>query len=338
MARSESRERHAQLVAGAVVAVLLGVLAVVTATAHTGALPWSGGTIVRAEFAHVGTTDTNVEVRTNARRVGQVGAVEIRDGHAVVTMRLDGDVPVYADATAALWDQSALGQKFVELRPGTPAAGPLGDAVIPVERTESAHDLADLLDVFDPATRAALATTVRELGSGAAGRGADLQALAASAPDLLPDTGAVAAALASQEADLAGTLEATERLGDRFVGHTEAVRGLLRRAEATLAAVSVDEGRPVGDALAAAPGALDRLRGAAEALPEPLADLGAAMRDVRGGAAALAEATPDLRGALREAGDPLGEVPEVADSAEPALADLRATFADARPLVPGGGP
>lgn len=330
---AEQRERHRRALVGTVVAALLAVAGWVAGTAHTGALPWSGGTVVRAAFADVGTTGTSTEVRTNARRVGQVTAVEVgADGVALVTMRLDGDVPVYADASAALWDQSALGQKFVELRPGTPAAGPLGDVVIPVGRTESAHDLADLLDVFDPATRAALRTALREAGAGTGGHGPDVQAFADTAPELLTGTGAVASALASPEADLAATLGSAARLGERFTGRTEQITSLLRRAEQTLAAVSVDGGAPLGDTLAAAPPVLDHAEAAFDALPAPLADTAAAMTQLQGGAAALGQATPDLRGVLREA--PLGRVPDVADAAVPALEDLTGTLADLRPLVP----
>lgn len=330
----EARERRRSVLVGLVVLAVGAVIGYVTFTAHTGALPGAAATVVRAEFARVGTTDTNTEVRRFAQRIGQVTAIEVRDGRAVVTMRLDGAVPVHADATAALWDQSALGQKFVELRTGTPAAGPLGDVPIPLARTEYAHDLADLLDVFDPATRAALQGAVGELGAGASGRGADVQALAAAAPGLLAGTGTVADALADPAAELPGLLAGSVRLGERFDGRTDAIRTLLRRAEQTLAAVRVDDGRPLADTLASLAPTLEEAGPALDTLPGPLADVTATMRAVGPGARALGAATPDLRGLLAEGAGPLADVPGVADAAEPALADLTDTLADLRPFVP----
>lgn len=241
---------------------------------------------------------------------------------------------MYRNATAALWDQSALGQQFVELDPGDPSAGPLGDAPIPLAQTESAQDIAQLLDVFDPPTRTALRDTLRAVGGGAAGQGEGLHAAVAAAAGLLSDLGTVSAALATPDAELAAFLRTTDGLATHVAGRAEELRALLRQSEQTLAAVHVDQGAPLGATLDAAPGTLRDARGVLDALHDPLPDARQAVQTLRPGVQALGDSTADLRGVLREAVPPLDVVPRVADRADPAVRDLTRTFADARPFVP----
>ncbi|MEJ2861560.1 MlaD family protein [Actinomycetospora flava] len=326
-------ERRRTLIVGVVVLVLAALLLVVVFTANRGHLPGEPTTTVRVAFADIGQTDTNSEVRRGGERIGQVSDVTVSGGRAVATLTLIGDVPVHADARAEIRDQSALAQKYVELIPGSPDA-PLLEGVLPVERTESSHDLADLLDVFDVPTREALRSTVRDVGSGLAGQGPGLGRFVGAAPGMLDDLGTVSGALADPAADLPGTL----RSGASLAGHLEPasaeLAGLLAQSRDTLDALSTDGGEPLGGTVREAADTLPALRTAADDLYAPLADTGSAMRTLGPGAAALGDGTPDLRGTLREAVGPLRKVPDVADRADPALADLTETLAAARPFVP----
>lgn len=312
----------------------LAVIVLFALTASSG-LPGAPTTTVRAAFSNVGAPLTvGDDVRENSSRVGRVSDVRIDQGHAVVTLVLDGNVPVYSDARAAIWDQSALAKKFIELDRGHPDAGRLGDQVIAAEHNVDSADLDQVLDVLDPPTRAALSSTLKETGGGVAGHSQDLHDVLEHAPAILTGLGNTSAALSAPQTDLPALLQRADQLAGALQGHEQQLSDLVAQAGATMRAVGVDNGKPLQDSIKDLPGTLTDARAAFHALDKPLADTRAALVDVCPGVEALSAATPDLRGVLREAPVPLNRVPGVATTANPALADLTRTVADARPLVP----
>ncbi|MDT7664857.1 MAG: phospholipid/cholesterol/gamma-HCH transport system substrate-binding protein [Pseudonocardiales bacterium] len=314
-------------------AVML-VIGYVAFTANQGRLPGTPVTTVRAAFTDVGQLQAGSEVRQNGITIGQVSAVALVNGQPVVTMDVHGGVPMYRDGYAGIWDQSALAQKFVELRAGDPASGPLGDGTLPVSQTESTHDLVQVLDVFDPPTRAALGDALRQLGGGLAGYGPGLHGFIGTAPGVLSDVGELSTTLVSDRTDLPGLLHTSDRLSSRFTGREYQWTELLHQTDETLRALDVDNGKPLGDTVTKLPGTLRAVRTALDDADQPLTDLASATGDLRSGAHSLGRATPDVRGVFREAHAPLDRIPGVSDDAKPAVADLSRTFSDAQSLTP----
>ncbi|MBA0127200.1 MCE family protein [Haloechinothrix sp. YIM 98757] len=333
MGPRESRSVAATVITG--VAGLAGIVLVLylAGTAHTG-LPWQSSTMVQAEFTDTDSLSEGNEVRRNSVRIGKVADIEYEDGIAVVTMRLDGDVDIYADATAEVWDFSVLAAKFVELSPGSPEAGELNGDRIAAEQTTDSADLYELFEVLDEPSREGATSAIRELGSGAAGRSRDLQHFVQSFPGLLADAGEISSALAADAADLPALLRSAERVASRFAGREEQIAGALEQTDATLRALAADGGEPLAESLQRLPGTLDSARTAFQELDAPLGDTQAAFDELRTGARALSESEEDLRGVLRESVEPFGKVPDVAEKATPAVGELSGTFADARPLAP----
>lgn len=90
---------------------------------------------IKAEFDDVTTIEENSRVRVGDVTVGNVTKIELQDWHAVVTMTLQGDVDLPANATATVGQTSLLGSEHVELAPpvGEPPVGRLTDgSVIPL--------------------------------------------------------------------------------------------------------------------------------------------------------------------------------------------------------------
>ncbi|HWJ82432.1 MAG TPA: MlaD family protein [Nocardioides sp.] len=318
----------------------IGTLAVLVVVALVGGIVQTGGalpgkhyTYVTARFTDVGILKTGKDVRTGGVRVGTVSDIAYDDGDAVVTLRLDGDQDVYADATATVANVSALGKKFVDLEPGTPSAGAIGADGIPLENTTASTSLEDVLGALDPRTRKALRGSVGQLATGLNGHSADLNTVLARSPELLGDLDFVTTALTSPQADLTGMVTSADQLVSRFRGREDQIRALLRNADQTLAALAVDDGDPLGQTVAELPSTLSTARGALDALYQPVVDGHRALDALRPGAEALGRSTPELRAFLRDAVGPLHKVPGVADSAEPVLGDLSDTLDDARPLV-----
>lgn len=329
----EFRARALAFKAGLVVLVVLSAVLFVTFKAQTG-MPFAKTTEVQALVSDVHSLRANDAVRQHSKRIGRVSGIEYQDGAALVTMELDGDVEVYRDAKAELWDLSALATKFVELDPGTRASGELGGQPIPASQTQDSADLYQLLEVLDPRTRSAATSTLRELGGGVAGHAEDLQVLLAEAPDLLGDLGTVSAVLAAPDTDLVGLLDDVETLSGRLRGRETELRQLVGRSEQTLAALAADAGEPLRRTVQRLPETLARTEQAMSSLRTPLADTAHAMRALRPGAEALGRSERDLRGFLREAVPVARQVPPVAKDAVPAVEQLTGTVADARPLAP----
>jgi len=276
------------------------------------------------------------DVRVRGQRIGQVHGVHF-DGGPQVEVQLPDGFDLYKDATARIRSRSLLGQKYVQIDPGTPAAGELGHAALPKDHTATVVDIVDLVDTFDDATRNALHTALLETGTGAGGRGPDINDLIAASPDLLADLNLTGRTLTADETRLVAFLVTAERLSGRFTGREQELENLIRQMGDTLLAVATDDGKPLADTVHKLPSTLDALTPALSDLGKAAAALGPAVHDLGPTAAALGAVTPDLRAALRESVPVLGKVPPVSGLATPAVSALTTTFNDARPLAPALG-
>lgn len=330
--RQARRDRRQFIVGLAVLGVVAAILFLV-ATANSG-FPLAKTTTVKAVFDNVGALQVGSEVREHSQRVGRVEDVTYQYGKAVVTLELEGDKDVYQDARAFVWDFSALGQKFVELRRGSSAAGPLGNDVITDSRTTSSVDLAQALAVFDQPTREQARVVLQQLGGGLAGGEEELQDFLRAAPSFLADVGTVSEVLASDRAEVPELLARAEGLSARFDGRHGNIEVLLQQMDKTMAALGVDNSEPLREAVSKLPKSLDEARLSLGDLDKPLADTQIVMSHLRPAAADLSAATPSLRATLRESLSPLHRLSGVVDDAVPAVTELTRTFADARPLAP----
>lgn len=296
-------------------------------------VPGFGRTQVVAHFTDVGALRAGDEVRIADVRSGFVEDIDLVDGEPVVHMRLDGNREVYADASVTIDARSALGQKYVDLDPGTSGAGPL-EASIPLDRTTEPVELDDVLNTFDQKTRTRTQSMLRQVGGGLAGRGAALNEGLQEIDGLLADVATVSDALATdQGADLTRVLRAADLLSSGLVGQQQQLARLTADLATTMEAVGVDNREPLGQTLAKAPSTLRDVRGALATLDEPIADTAQAVTALRPGARALALALPDTRGLLRESVEPLSLVPGVSRDADQAVTALTPVVEDARPVV-----
>ena len=86
---------------------------------------------IKAVFDNVAGLDDESAVRIAGVRKGQVTNIRVLpDGRAEVTMEVDDDVPLHTNAQAGVSNMGLLGEKYIELDPGTPQA-----PVLPTDRT-----------------------------------------------------------------------------------------------------------------------------------------------------------------------------------------------------------
>jgi phospholipid/cholesterol/gamma-HCH transport system substrate-binding protein len=95
----------------------------------------AGAYIIQAQLPDVVNIQPNSRVRVADVSVGNVIRLEVENMHALVTMRIDGDVRLPANSTAKVGETSLLGSMHIELAPPTsePPRGELKDgSLIPL--------------------------------------------------------------------------------------------------------------------------------------------------------------------------------------------------------------
>jgi phospholipid/cholesterol/gamma-HCH transport system substrate-binding protein len=99
-----------------------------------------GAYTVAAQLPDVVVIQPNTRVRVADVNVGNVTKIEVQDWHALVTMRINGDVHLPANSTAKVGQTSLLGSMHIELAPPTdePPKGELKNgSLIPLSRAST---------------------------------------------------------------------------------------------------------------------------------------------------------------------------------------------------------
>ena len=191
------------------VTVLVAIVAVfLSYNANTG-LPFVPTYDLKANLPSGAQLVRGFEVRIGGARVGQISSIEPQqreDGStfAQVTMKLDKEIePLPANTELLVRPRSALGLKYVELRPGRAEQGLESGSTIAIEQaTPEVVEIDDLFNMFDDKARIGSRNSLDGYGAGLAGRGTDLNLAIFALRPLLEDLEPVAANLADPETGL----------------------------------------------------------------------------------------------------------------------------------------
>lgn len=224
-------------------------------------LPWqSGPTEYKAEFttAQAVTPGQGQTVRVSGIKVGSIGDVGLRDGHALVTLDIDHKYRniIHTDASALLRPKTGLKDMFIELTPGTrtaPRAKP--GFVIPVSNTEPDVNIDEILGVLDSDTRAYLQLLVNGAGAGLKGRGGDLAEVFRRLGPTHRDLARVATAVASRRHNLRRLVNSLALLNTELAARKSDLSSLVESASVTLHSFA-NQNQNISRAVAALPGAL----------------------------------------------------------------------------------
>jgi phospholipid/cholesterol/gamma-HCH transport system substrate-binding protein len=207
---------------------------------------------VQAQMPDVDNIEQNSRVRVGDVNVGTVTKIERQGWHALVTMKLNGDVQLPANATAKLGQTSLLGSLHIELAPPTdvPPQGKLRDgSLIPLESSGKY-----------PSTEQTLAAIALLLNGGGIGNIQDI-------------TDALSIAFTGRENDLRSLIEQL----DKAIGYLNDQKHDIIAASESLNNLvgQFAEQKPVVDkALKTIPDALVVLKDQRDNLSEALAQLG----------------------------------------------------------------
>ena len=196
-------------------------------------------------------------VKVNDVPVGTVTDISVGPNWtAMVTVFVNGDVPMPANAQARVRTTSLLGEKFVELLAPQDAEGRIADgATIPLDRTSRAAEVEEVLGslslLLNGGGVAQIRTIANELN----------QALAGNEPEirkLLGDVDALVGALDDRKSEITRALDEINRLSSTLNEHRGQIETALDDLPGGLKELEAQRGQLV-DMLQA----LDRLSGVA---------------------------------------------------------------------------
>jgi phospholipid/cholesterol/gamma-HCH transport system substrate-binding protein len=183
---------------------------------------------VQVEFLDVLDLVPQSAVRVADVPVGRVEEIELADDWtALVTITVNGDVDLPANAVAAIQQSSLLGEKYVELAPpgGREPEGRLDDgALIPLERTNRNVEVEELLGamslVLNGGGLAQLQTINRELGEALEGRESAIR-------DTLSQLDTFIGGLDQQKAEISRALDSANALAETLASRTATIETAL---------------------------------------------------------------------------------------------------------------
>ncbi|WP_308197852.1 MCE family protein [Saccharopolyspora soli] len=189
---------------------------------------------VRVRFADVLDLVPNAGVRVNDVPVGRVSTIGLAPDswQAEVTVEVNGDVKLPANATARLRQSSLLGEKYVELAgppESQPAVGRLADgALIGLDRTSRNPEVEEVLGALSLLLNgggvAQLQDITKELNAALEGREPDVRSLLSNVDELV-------AGLDAQRDDITRALDSINRLSARLNEQRGSIDTALRDLE-----------------------------------------------------------------------------------------------------------
>jgi len=270
--------------------------------------------------------------------VGEIASVQLRDGKAIIGMRIQPKYDrIYKDASVLLRPKTGLKDMVAELTPGTEEAGQLEEGgVIPISQTLPDVNLDEILAALDADTRDYLLLLLNDgaEGLGSERKGQELaQAIRRIEPTALYAR-QINEGLAERRRNLARVVHnfslLTDELGQRdtqlanFVQNSNAVFETLAEQDAALR------------------GTLQRLPGTLNTTQETLGKvdtmaqvLGPTLEDLRPAARALAPALRQTRPFLRETTPIIeDELRPFTRAALPTVQELRPAMRDLAAVTP----
>ncbi len=200
-------------------------------------------------------------VRVAGVRVGDISKVELDGGVADVTMDIDRKyLPVYRDATVLLRPKTGLQDMFLELDPGSRAAGEYDEGdTIPVANTAPDINVDEVLSALDGDTRGYLRMLLVGGGEGLKGRGKDLGELLGSLGPINRDLALVNEKVAERKENLSSLIHNLGELSGRLGEEDQSIAAVIEHSNDALSAIA-DQDLNVTEATALLPGTLEQTR------------------------------------------------------------------------------
>jgi phospholipid/cholesterol/gamma-HCH transport system substrate-binding protein len=278
--------------------------------------------VLKAEFstAQAVTPGQGQTVRVSGVKIGDVGAVELREGRALVTLEIDRKYAdfVREDAKALLRPKTALKDMFIELEPGDGAVADEG-FVIPVANTLPDVNPDEIFAALDADTRDYLQLLLKGAGDGLQGKGDRLRELFRRFEPTHRDLARVTGKVAERRENLRRLVTNLARLNEELASRDDDLAQLVDASARTFRAFASEE---------------TNITQAVEELPAALRQTTETLGKVERFAGVLGPSLDRLNPAVRKLDDVNRSLRPLAEEATPILRDeVRPFVRDARPLV-----
>jgi len=290
------------------VALLGGILAVFGA-ANFG-LAGGGSYSITGHFLSAEGLTSGNDVVIGGVQAGKVESVAVAPdsdstGGALVRMSIDQKyAPLRRGTRATIRQKGFLGNMYVELAPGSDGSKAIPDGgTLPIQDTAAPVSLDQVMDIFDPATRAKLKTLTLEGGKSLDNRGTDVNHVLSDLP-----------ATSAQFADAAGNLDKSQEQLDALTLEFDRISAEMAAEDVNLRG-DLHNGASLLDTVAARE---TRLQAEITAANQGLGAANAGLNGHQQDLARLLIQMPSLQNHLRQ----------LSSSADPALADINMCYPD----------
>ena len=255
--RRSPRRREARPVVvvliGLLVSAAIGGFIWIAEESYNG-LPFISYRSLYASLPNIGHLQTHDEVQIAGVKVGQVLRTSTRNGRALVELQLTHVKPLPVDTQVLVRDNGLLGDRDVELVPGTSKKLLVNGATVSGSASDYYPSLPDTLDLFDAKTRGALGQMIGGLGEGVLGRGTQLNQAIHVGPPSGANLNTVAYSILSRPGAAARLLPATDAGVTALDNARNDLAEMFAPAATTLQAF-IDERTPFDSAISQAPSA-----------------------------------------------------------------------------------
>jgi phospholipid/cholesterol/gamma-HCH transport system substrate-binding protein len=183
-------------------------------------------------------------VRVSGMRVGDIGAVDLKEGRARVRLDLDPKYSklVHTDATVLLRPRTGLKDMFLALDPGSPSEPFMGEGdVIPINATAPDVNPDQILSVLDKDTRDYLKLLINGAGKGLEGRGGDLREVFVRLGPLHRDVAELNSLVATRRRNLARLIHNYGSTVQRLGKEDRALVDLVRNSSQVFDKLAVED-------------------------------------------------------------------------------------------------
>jgi phospholipid/cholesterol/gamma-HCH transport system substrate-binding protein len=261
-------------------------------------------------------------VRVSGVKIGDIGAVSLKDGRAIVRMDIDPEYKdlLHTDATALLRPKTGLKDMFLEINPGSHSA-PVAkaDFTIPVQNTLPDVNPDEIYSALDADTRQYLQLLVNGAGEGLNKRGADLQEVFRRFEPTHRDLARVTEQVATRRQNLRRLISSLRVLNGELAGKSQDLSQLVDSSAAVFRAFA-SEDKAIAQSV--------------QLFPPALRQTTDTLNKVTTFANVLRPAATHLRPAVRALNRANHAVTPFAKEATPQLRDdIRPFVSESRPLV-----
>ena len=305
-----------------VVLLAAGVIVVLGGGASGGGSSGGAGNVFKVELDNAFGLTEGGDFKVAGVRAGKIRSMELdtRTKRAIVEFEItqDGFGSLRADTRCAVAPQSLIGEYYVDCQPGRSARKLTPGSTIPVERTEGTIPPDLVNNMLRRPYRERLSFILAELGAGVAGNADNLNAALRRANPALRETNRVLALLAKQNQTLADlTRDADRVVGDLAENRTDVARWVTEARDTARASAERDRDLAAGF----------------ERLPTFLRELRPTMAELGRTAEAQGPALRNLSASAQQLERLLRNIPPFAEASRPAIDALAKASKEGRSAV-----